>query len=346
MKKTMPLELTELLHRESPPPAPAATALALRVLRHVGFLGHAHDRLSILIFHRVLPAPDPLFPDEVDARRFDQLLALLKTCFNIVPLSEGVRGLKNGKLPPRAACITFDDGYADNAEIALPLLQKHGVKATFFVATGFLDGGRMFNDSVIETVRRAPDALDLRALGLGELDLTTVGQRRAAIGQLLGAFKYLPLAERLDQVEALRALAGVTLPDDLMMASSQVRQLHQAGMDIGGHTVNHPILARMDEAGARAEMGNGKEALEALLGEKLGLFAYPNGRPGQDYRAVHAKLARDLGFEAAVVTSWGAARPGGDLFQLPRFTPWDRTPLRFMLRMLRNLHQDGQRAQD
>ena len=339
----MPVELSELLARESAAPAPAATALALHALRRFGFLGHAHDRLSILIFHRVLPAPDPLFPDEVDARRFDQLLALLKSCFNIVPLSEAVRGLKSGRLPARAACITFDDGYADNAEIALPLLQKHGVKATFFVATGFLDGGRMFNDSVIELVRRAPEALDLRALGLGELELASLGQRRAAIGQLLGALKYLPLAERGDKVEAMRALAGIVLPNDLMMRSSQVRQLRQAGMEIGGHTVRHPILARMSDADARAEIGGGKDALEGLLGEKISLFAYPNGRPGQDYQAAHTRIVRELGFEAAVVTSWGAARPGGDLFQLPRFTPWDRTPLRFMLRMLRNLHQEGQR---
>jgi hypothetical protein len=225
----MHIELTELLRRESAPPPPAATALALRALRHVGFLGHAHDRLSILIFHRVLPAPDPLFPDEVDARRFDQLLALLKTCFNIVPLSEGVRGLKSGKLPPRAACITFDDGYADNAEIALPLLQKHGVKATFFVATGFLDGGRMFNDSVIETVRRAPDALDLRPLGLGELDLSTVEQRRAAIPQLLGALKYLPLLGSLPELDSMAVVTligaleehfGIMVDDDDISAST------------------------------------------------------------------------------------------------------------------------------
>jgi peptidoglycan/xylan/chitin deacetylase (PgdA/CDA1 family) len=343
----MPAELidpSDMLRARAAAPTTAATALALQALRHVGFLGHAHDRLSILIFHRVLPAQDPLFPDEVDAQRFDEIVALLKTCFNIIPLSEGVRGLTSGTLPPRAACITFDDGYADNATIALPILQKHDVQATFFIATGFLNGGRMFNDTVIELVRRAPDTLDLRGFGLGELALASVPARRAAIPQLLQALKYLPLEERADKVEALRAHVGVSLPDDLMMVSDQVRHLRQAGMDIGGHTVNHPILARMSEDGARREMAEGKAELEALLGEPIKLFAYPNGRPGQDYQPVHARLARELGFEAAVVTSWGAARPGGDLFQLPRFTPWDRSPLRFMFRMLRNLHQDGEKA--
>jgi 2-methylisocitrate lyase-like PEP mutase family enzyme len=72
------------------------------------------------------------------------------------------------------------------------------------------------------------------------------------------------------------------------------------------------------------------------LGRRIDLFAYPNGRPGRDYAPEHAKLVRELGFKAAVSTSWGAARSGHDLYQLPRFTPWDKTPLRFVLRLFRN----------
>src|SRR5438067_10198380 len=117
------------------------------LLKPIVALGSVSQRLSILVFHRVLPQQDPLFPDEMDAQRFDKLLALLKSCFNVVSLRDGIDGLRRGKLPSRAVCITFDDGYADNAEIALPILQRHGMPATFFVATGFLDGGRMFNDT-------------------------------------------------------------------------------------------------------------------------------------------------------------------------------------------------------
>ena len=73
--------------------------------------------------------------------------------------------LQQGRLPPRALAITFDDGYADNRTVAAPLLERHGLPCTFFVATGFLDGGRMWNDTLIETVRRAPgQTLDLRDL--------------------------------------------------------------------------------------------------------------------------------------------------------------------------------------
>ncbi|WP_229413265.1 polysaccharide deacetylase family protein [Massilia violaceinigra] len=336
---SMPHQRTD---RFDPAPAgPAWAGMASHAMRHLGFLGSARQRLSILIFHRVLPQQDAIFPDEVDARRFDAQLTQLKQCFNIISLAEGVRGLKAGKLPPRAACITFDDGYADNAGIALPILQRHGVHATFFIASGFLNGGRMWNDTVIELIRRAPERIDLRAAGQGEFVLDTVASRQAAISTLLNALKYLPLDERLRQVAALCALVPVALPDDLMMTSDQVRVLHRAGMDIGAHTVNHPIVARMDAAGARKEIADGKAALEAIIGAPVRLFAYPNGKPGQDYLAEHVAIVKELGFDAAVSTSWGAARPGGDLFQLPRFTPWDRGQFRFMLRMMQNLRCNG-----
>lgn len=123
----------------------------------------ARARLSVLIFHRVLPQPDPLFPDEIDAARFDAILGWLRSWFNVLPLDEAAQRLKDGSLPARAAALSFDDGYADNHDIALPLLQKHGLPCSFFIATGFLDGGRMWNDTLIESIRLSTKPLlDLR----------------------------------------------------------------------------------------------------------------------------------------------------------------------------------------
>lgn len=292
--------------------------------------------LSILIYHRVLAQKDPLFPEEIDRDDFDRQLRLLKSMFTVIPLIDAVRRAKVGTLPPNAACITFDDGYADNAEVALPVLQQHGLSATFFVATGFLDGGRMWNDSVIELVRRHPGPV-LDAGVLGSHALGSTAQRQQAIASLIGQLKYLPLDERLVQVERLVDLGGIGLPDDLMMTSAQIRQLQRAGMDIGGHTVNHPILAKLGPQQARTEIADGKRALEAITGAPVALFAYPNGKPGADYSAEHVAMIEELGFEGAVSTSRGASKRNQDLFQLPRFSPWDRTPLRFALRMARNL---------
>lgn len=293
-------------------------------------------RLSVLIFHRVVPEPDPLFPDEMHSARFDQLCGWLKAWFNVLPLDEAARCLGEGSLPARACCITFDDGYADNLHIATPILKKHGLTATFFVATGFLDGGRMWNDTVIESIRacRQPQ---LALEGLGQFTLDTTAARRSAIDALIGQLKYLPVAERLQATEAIAAQAGVAPPTDLMMSSDEVRALRRTGMLIGAHTVTHPILARLDADQAAAEIQAGQRTLQALLGERIGLFAYPNGKPGADYLPEHPNIVQELGFDAAVSTAWGAAGTQTDRFQIPRFTPWDRTRGRFGLRLLRNL---------
>jgi peptidoglycan/xylan/chitin deacetylase (PgdA/CDA1 family) len=294
--------------------------------------------LSIFIYHRVLPHKDPLFPAEVDQADFDHDLHRIKSMFNVISLLDAVRHTAAGSLPPRAACITFDDGYADNAEVALPILQRHKLPATFFVATGFLNGGRMWNDTVIELVRRHPaGVIDASSIGLGSHQVDSTAQRQQAIQALIGQLKYLPLAHRLDQVSRLVDIGGIALPDNLMMSSSQVNELNNGGMDIGGHTVNHPILAKLPPTKARLEIAEGKLALENIIGEPVRLFAYPNGKPGTDYLAEHVAMTRDLGFEGAVSTAWGAGKHTNDVFQLPRFSPWDRTPLRFALRMAKNL---------
>lgn len=299
-------------------------------------------RLSILILHRVLPEHDALQPDTTDARRFDAICQWMKDWFRVLPLDEAVHRLRSGTLPARAAAITFDDGYADNHDVALPILRRHGLCATFFIATGYLDGGRMFNDSVTEILRRAPGTnLDLGATALGNLgrhDLSGPEARRAAIHAVLATVRHFAVAEREAFCAELQHLAGVdSLPVDLMMRAEQVRELHRAGMQIGAHTVHHPMLARLTDEAARAELVGSRDALRDLLGAPVGLFAYPNGRPDQDYAARTVDLVREAGFDAAVTTAWGAARRDSDCYQLPRFSPWDRTKMRFGLRMAANL---------
>ena len=298
----------------------------------------ARARLTVLIYHRVLPEPDPVIPGEVDAEKFRWHLQLVKRLFNPLPLAEAVQGLRSGRLPARPLCVTFDDGYADNATVALPLLKEAGIPATFFVATDYLDGGMMFNDRIIESVRRLPDGLqDLDDLSLGRYELSGPESRVSAYGAIIRLAKYLPQDAREALSQRLAERAGTPLPTDLMMRHEQVRTLRQAGMEIGGHTASHPILTRVEDEQAMADIQRGRRVLEDLLDEPITLFAYPNGRPGQDYEARHAAMAREAGFAAAVSTAWGVSTTATDPYQLPRFTPWDKTPLRFTARLVRNL---------
>ena len=302
-------------------------------------------RLSVLIFHRVLPQVDALFPHEQDVRRFDEVLSWVGRWFQVLSLEEAVVRLQNGGLPARAAAITFDDGYADNATQALPVLQHHGMMATFFVATGFLDGGRMWNDSIIESIRAFPGkVLDLREVNLGAHPLETLPQRRAAIESLLGQIKYLEPASRCAAVAFVKESVALDLPENLMMSSRQVRQLHQAGMQIGAHTCTHPILARLPDVQALGEIQGSKRTLEALIDEPVNLFAYPNGRPDNDYQARHARMVQQAGFTGEVTTAPGAASMHSDVYQLPRFSPWDKQPFRYGARLVANMLKTPQLA--
>ena len=304
-----------------------------------GLWSPPHDRrLNIIIFHRVRPTLDPLFPEEPDSLQFGRLMAVVAEHFNCLALDQAVEMLDKGmRLPARALAITFDDGYADNCTEAMPILKKYRLTGTFFVASGYLNGGLMWNDEVIELVRSYPDSsIDLRALDLSVLPCATLAERRAVIDKLLISIKYRqPLARR----EALDALIEITRgasPSNLMMTADQVREMRANGMTVGGHTLSHPILSSLDDQQAKREIGEDRENLAGILGEQPQLFAYPNGKPGKDYHAGHPGMVRDAGYRAAVSTAWGSAHHGDDLLQLPRFTPWDQNAARFALRLAHN----------
>lgn len=311
--------------------------MAHAILRAATRLFSPRDTLSILIFHRVLARPDSFNPDEIDAAVFERQIQTLASCYTVLPLHDAVDALLANRLPPRAAAVTFDDGYADNAEVALPILQRHGVHATFFVASAYLDGGVMWNDKIIECIRHCEsEALDLNPLGLGTLQLDQGTQRWQVAMALIRRLKYLEPAPREQTVDAICRATHAEPPKNLMMTTNALRALASSGMEIGGHTVSHPILASLDPADAEREIADNRSALEQITGQAIRLFAYPNGKPEQDYRRDHVEMVRRLGFKAAVSTAWGVAHSGSDPYQLPRFTPWDTQPTKFALRLLQN----------
>ncbi len=317
-------------------------AILVRAMGRLLSPGGRWGRLTILAYHRVLSRPDPMRADDCDTESFAWQMQLLAKHFSVLRLTEAIERLRQGRLPPRAVCVTFDDGYLDNVENALPVLLARNIHATFFISTGFLDGGCMWNDTVIEAIRQAPGPiLDLTGCGLGLYTIVTGGDRRRTVQAALSAIKYLDPAERSVRVEQILVAAGAKRPQGLMMCPEHIQRLVRSGMEIGAHTVSHPILARLNRANAYAEIAEGKERLEGIIGSSVNLFAYPNGVPNRDYTREHVQVIKELGFLAAVTTAPGAARAANDLFQLPRLTPWDRESRRFAWRLLQNYTRAG-----
>ena len=290
-------------------------------------------KLLILTYHRLPAEPDPLFPGHIHATKFAQQLDCLRRYFNVLPLAEAMQSLKDDSLPRRAVSITFDDGYKDNHDVAYPLLAERGLAATFFVATGFLGRGRMWNDTIIETVRLA-DVLDLRELGFGKARVQSSQEKHAVIEKLLGHLKYFPAIDRETAVNAICRDLLDDLPQELMMSEENVRELSANTMEIGGHTVTHPILAKIELDEARKEIQHNKVHLEQLTGADVLAFAYPNGRPQQDYNDDHVDLLRNLGFRIAVTTSYGSVVRDSDYLQLNRLSVWSQREWKFVLRLL------------
>lgn len=317
----------------------AVTRLTERVARWVASAASATagGRLLVLTYHRVLPVRDELIPEIPDVPTFTWQMRLLAEQFRPLPLTEATARLAAGTLPRRAVSVTFDDGYLDNATVAYPILRAHRVPATLFVATGYLDGGRMFNDTVIETVRRLPGrGYDATWLGLGTLPLDGLAARRHAFEAIIGAIKYRPPAAREEAVARLAADAATPLPDDLMMTRAGVKALDGDLVAIGAHTRRHPILAETDAKAAEAEIADGRDDLVGLLNRPVPLFAYPNGRPGRDYRPEHVEMVRRAGFATAVSTAWGAASRRSAPLEVPRIAGLGAGSAEFALRLARN----------
>lgn len=301
------------------------------------------DRLCVLNYHRVLAEPDPLFDDEPTVETFRWQMRLLSRYFNVLSLPEAIAKLAAGRLPARAVCITFDDGYRSVHDLALPVLNEFGLPATVFVSTAYLDSGAMWNETIADAVRRLPDGtadLSGAGIGIGARELRSAEDRRHLLNELTAHAKYLPPAERLALTERLTALVGGGGADSLMLTPEMIRTMAARRFEIGAHTVSHPILTSLNDDAARHEIEQCKRDLEAITGTPVRYFAYPNGKVGKDFDERHKEMVRAAGFAAAFSTEVGPAVRGRDLFQLPRSRPWDANPFLFGLRLLRWLAQE------
>src|SRR5690606_14185044 len=185
-----------------------------------------------------------------------------------------------------------DDGYANNHELAAPLLERAGLPATFFIAGDAVDSGVMFNDLIIEGVRiRGRDWM------LGELvnlngGIAATEDPAMLIGQILQRLKYLPTKQRATLAHSFfRENANREAPR-LMMDRADVADLARRGFDIGGHTLRHSILKELSDREARQEIEGCFQWLEETTGHAPESFAYPNGIPERDFGPEHENMVR------------------------------------------------------
>jgi hypothetical protein len=184
--------------------------------------------------------------------------------------------------PGRYVLITFDDGYIDNYEEALGILKSRNVSATFFVATGFIDNPTLpWWDDIAWIVRNTRESVIAGDCFPGPIVLTKMNIEDV-IRRILMIYKSLPAActgQFLDSL-AKSAKTGRYAGDEpqrMWMTWDMVRELRAAGMSIGGHTINHPVLARLSAEEQKQEIRGCKARLEQELGEKMRWFSYPVG---------------------------------------------------------------------
>lgn len=283
---------------------------------------------TILMYHRVIdrPADDPFGLGMcVRLRRFEEQVAYLSRNFHLVSVREAAARLERGdSLPPGSLSVTFDDGYLDNLTLAQPVLERHGVPWTLFVATGGLPEGQAFWwDRVIrafaatEATHFDPDALG-EPLGLPTLPLDG-SERKAALEAVLTALWDLPIEQAMILVGAIEQQLVPNLPADRGPQApranwAQLRELCARGVEIGAHTVRHPNLNLLSPAAAAAEMQRSRQVLEDALQAPVAGFAYPGGRMSRSV----VEIARQCGFAYSLSTVSCLNHLPCDLFALGR----------------------------
>jgi peptidoglycan/xylan/chitin deacetylase (PgdA/CDA1 family) len=300
----------------------------------------------VLVYHRVGERTLDPWRLTVDPEIFAGQMETLARDWSPISLAELVEGFGRRRLPGRAVAVTFDDGYADNLEVAAPILLEHKITATLFVATDLIDsGGPLWWDELAVLLlepARLPATLTLSSGNGNQWSIPSVAadEPRAAVttqpwearpGTRLRAFYEVWLALReLDAPTIEAALNEIAEWADAPRSSARVlltwEQLREfaalPGFELGAHTLTHPVLPSCSAEGARAEIAGSAERLRAEAGVDVGQFAYPFGAWDENL----ARLVADLGFSAAHTTDGGAISWRSSPHALPRVPAENHAP--------------------
>lgn len=303
------------------------------------FLGGA----LILGYHRVADVARDLHKVCVTPEHFAEQMEEVSKYAHPIPLSDLVRHLKSGSLPPKSIAVTFDDGYADNLYQAKPILEKYQIPATVFVCTGYV-GREFWWDELDRLVMSAQADLSALRLEVGEnrfvwsqtnMSPEAEGsedhrQFRHALYHFLLPLDVQDQSLAMSMIRNWSGLSSAEMPEVRAMNHAELLQLVNGGLiELGAHTRHHPILRRLSLERQREEIISGKNDLESVLGKRIKGFAYPNG-----WATVDAKqIVREAGFTYACTSLHDMVRPGGDLFELTRFWQKDVDGEKFMRKL-------------
>jgi len=283
------------------------------------------DRLTVVTFHRVLPAElrrTYSFPGlVVTPEELDWFVGFFGRHYTVDTLAAALARWQRAEPVDRPLlAITFDDGQVDNFAYARPVLEKASLRATFFVASTHVEAGMpLWHDRLGLAVRaaverRLPQLTDLlRELSV---DAKVDGDPNGIASALASRAKALSSAEREELIARAEKIAGSPSPPpwDGIMSWDQLRVLASAGHEIGSHSMSHPILPLCSDSDLEREIVGSKAALEEHLQLEIASFCYPNG----DCDARVADAVHRAGYRQAVRAAGGSNRRGTSLFELGR----------------------------
>jgi peptidoglycan/xylan/chitin deacetylase (PgdA/CDA1 family) len=268
-----------------------------------GFGRRLHDRAGTIILygHRVAD-DDEAFFQGLPPRLFREQIEYVTRHYEVIPLSTLVACIaENRPPPPRSVVLTFDDGFRDNVENALPILDEFGAVATVFVVTESLSDGRLPWSQRIGFMFQKTRETQVQDDLLGPVAVTLAGdaQRRKAYAHMMQVLTPLDRRARDSAIERLAVSLDVEPPQDRMMTWDHARAMLAAGHGIGAHTYSHALLAEVPIEEAHWEMKRSLLDLEEHLGLRHPSFCFPAGRSTPGLRAV----VRELGFSSCFVAN-------------------------------------------
>ena len=296
------------------------------VSRVVGGASRQAGRAMILCYHRIVPdiataERDGIFGLMTSTETFRRHLEIVREHCEVMTLEEAGNVLKGEKRTARpAVVVTFDDGYRDNYDQALPVLRDLGMPATVFVSTGLVGAQEpLHHDRIYWLITRAiKRGFDLREAFEG------IGLRSVRVNELVAVkdplricdqIVYLPFMVREKLIAKLEAALGADYPPGYeMLTWEMIAEMEASGISFGAHSDQHPVLTMEDGDTIEREIRRSKRTLEDRLGHAAKHFAYPNGQYNQAIKNLVAKV----GFDLAVTTERRIAEEGDDLHALAR----------------------------